>query len=77
MDINGYRIDGDSVGLRYLIDNSAAIAQLIDRVRVQGSASFMYQQKHYVVLPTSSGAYTVNEGHNRTGPGATGALRRL
>ena len=77
MDIHGNTIDGDPDGLQYLIEHAVALQRLIDEVRAAGSASFLYRDRRFVVLPTARNTFMVTESHNRTAPGISGALRRL
>lgn len=77
MDIHGYQFDGEREGLAYVLENEQAISELVSRVRQNGSASFLYQEKHYIVMPTASGGFSVHEGHNRSGIPLSGGLHQL
>ena len=65
MVISGYTIDGDPDGLRFLRANRDAIIGLIDIVRKQGTAAFMYQDKRYVIFPSPNDTYIVAESGGR------------
>ena len=76
MNIHGYTIEGDEVGLRYLAANASALQKLIDEVRASGSAAFLNGDRRYVVLPTTSSTFMVSESHNRSSKGMLGTIRR-
>jgi hypothetical protein len=54
MNIHGFNIDGDPTGLEYLVNNASALQAAIDIVRAQGSTSFVYKDRHFVLLPAST-----------------------
>ena len=77
MNIHGFNIDGDPTGLEYLANNSSAIQAAIDVVRAQGSTSFVYRDKHFVLLPASTAdSFIVSETHRRQFSGLRGKISK-
>jgi hypothetical protein len=67
MNIGGFQIEGDSAGLKFLSLNKQAIRGLVNIVQKEGTASFMYLAKRYVVFPSPSGTYIVAQSEGRSG----------
>ncbi len=60
VDLHGYSIDGDPVGLHYLENlKYEELKTIVDEARNKGRSNFKYSDKHYEVVHTTMGNYVV------------------
>ena len=61
VDLHGYSVEGDPVGLHYLENlKYEELKTIVDEARNKGKSNFKYSDKHYEVVHNSSaGKYVV------------------